>query len=376
MRPGTLIPLAFVLLFATLRLAAADEQDRPLDFSQSRFDAPADPTQDRPLVLMFTGDTKLEGRTAQQIAQKGRDYPFKAVAEILRGADLCFGNCETAITDYAKHTPGKPADRVKKGLAFVFKSDPRSSGPILADAGFDVMQLANNHAMDYCAQGLADTLVSLDAAGIRHVGAGKDYAEASAPLIVDVDGTRIGFLAYSQIIPPQSAARTSGPGISYLPANYKRVLDQQIADLREQADVVIVCFHWGVEGTNLASQVQRSIGHWCIDNGADLVIGSHPHTFQGIEHYKEGLIAYSLGNFVFTGKSSRLAGGILRVTLDRRSGRPQLDEAALLPCWIDAGVPRPSQDESLLRQLGDTLRTVRSRLGADSEGWHAVEVAR
>jgi poly-gamma-glutamate capsule biosynthesis protein CapA/YwtB (metallophosphatase superfamily) len=367
--------LLLCLLLCLACSAVYAEESSRLDFSNSPFEIPAEPepATGEPLVLMFTGDTKLCGRTAQQIARHGRDYPFSKVAEHLRSADLCFGNCETAITDHPTHTPGKSAAAVKAGKAFVFKSSPAYSGPILRDAGFDILQLANNHAMDWCAQGLLDTMAALDEAGIAHVGAGADYAAASAPRIVEVNGMRVGFLAYSLVVPAKSSARRNSPGINFLPADYKGTLRKHIAALRAEADLVIVGFHWGKESTTVPNAQQRNVGRAAIDAGADLVIGTHTHSFQGIEFYGDGVIAYSLGNFVFTGASKLLAGGVLRVQVAPEGERLRVTEVALLPCWIRDGVPTPSSEKGLRSKVNGVLRATGSRFGAEQDGWLAVE---
>jgi poly-gamma-glutamate synthesis protein (capsule biosynthesis protein) len=275
------------------------------------------------------------------------------------------------------HTPGKTDAAIAARQAFVFKSDPACSGAIFAAAPFAVMQLANNHAMDYGGEGLADTCAALDAAGIAHVGAGADYAAADAPVVIAARGVRVGFLAYSLIVPPGSAAGRDRPGLNTLPAQYAQWLRRDIAALRPQCDLVVVGFHWGHEGSSVPDADQRRIGRAAIDAGADLVIGGHPHTFQGVEYYGAGLIAYSMGNFCFSGASARLAGGILRVELEpgAKGTPPQRVSASLLPCWIEAGRPVPSADARLRSTLERDMRATGSTLGPDEDGWLAITPA-
>jgi poly-gamma-glutamate synthesis protein (capsule biosynthesis protein) len=361
--------LLVVLLAVPLGTAAGKPE---LDFGNSRFAPPparAAASGDG-LTLMFVGDTKLGGRTAQQMARHGADYPFALVAPHLRSADIAFANYESAITSYAQSTPGKPLDLVAAGKAFIFKSDPATTGPILVQAGIDVVQLANNHAMDYCGQGLLDTCAALDASAISYVGAGADYAGACAPLVVEAGGQRVGFLAYSSIVPPQSRASADSPGINYLPAEFRPTLNKAVADLRARCDLVVVGFHWGVEGTTVPTQQQREMGRAAVKAGADLVIGTHPHSMQGVEFYQGGVIAYSLGNFVFTGKSSRLAGCILRV--EAGAGKPGAGDVALLPCWIMDGRPTPSADKNLRSELARIMHHTGTQLADAANGWLAL----
>jgi poly-gamma-glutamate synthesis protein (capsule biosynthesis protein) len=377
--------LAALLLSCCLLGTSAD---RPgLDFSQSRFDQPppAPPLElgcGDQATLIFVGDTKLGGRTAQQIARHGADYPFALVTDVLNEADICFANYESAITDYGRSTPGKPQSLIAAGRAFVFKSDPATTGSILSAAGIDIVQLANNHAMDYCGQGLLDTCAALDASGIGYVGAGPDSAGAAAPLVIDSAGYRVGYLAYSLINPPGSRAAAHSAGINALWQDYRKQLEGDIAQIRERCDIVAVGVHWGIESTTVPNKLQRDVGHAAIDAGADLVIGTHPHSMQGIEFYKQGLIAYSLGNFVFTGASSRLAGCVLAVNLPfnpggvrRPSAERPLDWIELLPCWIKDGRPAPSTDQRLVNELQRLMRATGSKLTPIDEDprWLAVE---
>lgn len=366
---------ALTLLLAAVLCIAVSAT--PLDFGASRFDAPPErPVSARGarLTLMFAGDTKLGGRTAQQMAQHGQDYPFGLVAQQLREADVTFLNYESAITSHPHSTPGKPQSMIAAGRAFVFKSDPATSGPILAKAGIDIVQLANNHAMDYGPQGLRDTLAALDAGGISYVGAGPDYASAAAPLVIESQGIRVGYIAWSLIVPSQSRAGADSPGINTLSQDYRRALGRDIGALRQRCDIVVAGFHWGVESTTVPNKLQRDIGHAAIDAGADIVIGTHPHSMQGVEFYKHGVIAYSLGNFVFTGASQRLAGCILRVEAPAE-GRPCT--VSLLPCWINDGRPAPSDDPRLRQELERIMRATGSTLKdtEDAAGWLAAAPA-
>jgi poly-gamma-glutamate synthesis protein (capsule biosynthesis protein) len=270
-------------------------------------------------------------------------------------------------------TPGKPLDAVKAGKAFIFKCDPRTSGKVLTENGYDIVQLANNHAMDYGAEGLLDTFAALDEAGVAYVGAGKDYADAAAPRIMEANGARIGFLAYSMIVPPYSAAKSDAAGINYVSVYYATQLKRDIAAMRDKVDLVVVGFHWGQEGSDIPSNAQRKIAHAAIESGADLVIGTHTHTFQGVELYRGGLIAYSLGNFVFTGKSKLLASGVLRVRVARDGDRLRFSDAAVLPCWVRDGVPNPSSEANLRAHLSTVLKATGSRFGAADGDWLSIE---
>lgn len=142
------------------------------------------------------------------------------------------------------------------------------------------MTLANNHAMDYGTDALLDTCDTLDKVGIRRVGAGKNLDEAKAPVILEAQGKKIGFLGASRVIPVASWNATSTkPGM--LTTYDPKILVDEIKKLREQCDYLVVYVHWGIERSERPEDYQRSLGKQYIDAGADVVIGSHPHVLQG-----------------------------------------------------------------------------------------------
>ena len=197
----------------------------------------------------------------------------------------------------------RPSQPVQK--SFDLKAPPQAA-QALALAGFDLVSQANNHAMDFGYAGLTDTQKYLGQYGIATVGAGANAAAAQTPVIITRNGLRMAFLAYVDVPPEKSgfdphtwAATASSPGVAWADPEQIRA-DVQAA--RQKADVVIVLLHSGIEITDVINNIsanQRLDAQTAIDAGAALVIGSHPHVLQQIEPYHGGLIAYSLGNFVF-----------------------------------------------------------------------------
>jgi len=187
---------------------------------------------------------------------------------------------------------------------------------------------------------LEDGQSLLDQSGIASVGAGADFSAAHAPVIIQRNGLRLAFLAYADVMPENSGfdahtwiATNSSPGIAWAdPAQI--MIDVSAARL--QADLVIVMLHSGYEINSTVSADQRAEAHAAIDSGATLVIGSHPHLLQTIEKYHGGLIAYSLGNFVFD-QYLGIANAtiILRVTLTREG----LQTYDYVPVLIENGLP-------------------------------------
>jgi poly-gamma-glutamate synthesis protein (capsule biosynthesis protein) len=173
-----------------------------------------------------------------------------------------------------------------------FRAAPEIAGALVA-AGVDVCCLANNHILDQGPGGLAETLAALDAAGLRHLGAGPDEAAAAAPLVVDVAGRRMALLNFAE---GEFCRSRGGPGAAGLDpvANCRAV-----AEAAGSADLAIVFVHTGHEQTLFPSSEVRRRCREFIDAGAAAVVAHHPHVPQGIEVRHGRPIVYSLGNFLF-----------------------------------------------------------------------------
>lgn len=227
--------------------------------------------RDNDITINFAGDTTLAWSFEDAVGDNF-GYPF-AGSPWFGEADITMLNLENAITERGYKVPKE----------FNFRMPPKYL-QVLKDGGVDIVNLANNHVWDYGQVGVKDTIAYLDEAGIYHVGAGVTAEEAGKPVIIKIKGKSIGFLGYY-----------------FMEGN----VVEDVSALKKTADVVIVNFHWGTERSNYPEGYQVDLAHRAIDAGADLVIGHHPHVLQGIERYKDGIIAYSLGNFIFGGNSRR-----------------------------------------------------------------------
>lgn len=246
------------------------------------------------IVLVFGGDVSFTHGLAD------RD-PFGAIAALLTDADVAVVNLETAI---AEPDVGTPADK-----EYVFRSPP-VSGDLLAEAGIDVVSLANNHSLDLGAAGLARTVEILDAAEVRWVGAGVE-ADAYRPQVVEVGETAVGFVGVSRVLP--NTSWMAGPDHIGLASAYDRHLDlvrQAITGAAASSDLVVVLVHWGTEKEPCPDELQRRLARMFVEAGADLVVGSHPHVLQGVERIGDAWVLYSTGNLAFpsaANESSRSA---------------------------------------------------------------------
>lgn len=282
--------------------------------------AAVEPEPPAALQLAAVGDIMLGGSAAPELRREGYAYPFALVQSILRQADVVFGNLEGPLTDAGQAAPDK---------RYVFRSPPAKVAPALATAGFTVMSLANNHTMDYGVEGLKQTMAALDEVGIQHAGAGMNLQQARRPALVRSGDYILGFLAYSLTFPESFWAQGQSPGTAFGHGDHIRA---DVAAAREQADVVVVSFHWGREATTELRDYQSELAHAAIDSGATVVLGHHPHILQGIEHYKHGIIFYSLGNFVF-GSYSRKATRSIIALVNLQGAK--VSEVRLIPVNVD-----------------------------------------
>jgi poly-gamma-glutamate capsule biosynthesis protein CapA/YwtB (metallophosphatase superfamily) len=287
--------------------------------------APAQQT----VTLTAVGDVQLARGVGRVMAARGFDYPWEQVRAEVRGADLSLLNLECALS----------AHGIAIAKRYSFAADPRAAEG-LARAGFDVAVLANNHSLDCGRNGLVETEAVLREHGLQPVGAGATEAEAAAPLIVTRRGLRIAILARTFVLPDGVVYREDAPTVAaYDPER----IAEEVRAARRQADMVVVSLHWGVEYTRQPQESQRRIAHALIDAGATLVLGHHPHTPQPVERYRQGLIAYSLGNFVFDPVADRAAHGLL-LTCTLAKGK--VKSYRVTPVRIEGGRPSLRSGES------------------------------
>src|SRR5215207_8386124 len=251
------------------------------------------------ITLALTGDVMLGRGVAEALDDHMRpEESWGDVLPLLDAADLRIINLECAITDN-----GQPWSRTPK--VFHFRAKP-SAIETLRTARIDACSLANNHTLDFEEQGLLDTLEHLDAAGIRHAGAGRNQEEAAEPAILTVpakDHTRrVALLAFTDNEPP-FAAGTDRPGTNYLPVslqpNVLRRVERAVSVVRELgSETVIFSNHWGPNMVQRPRETFRRFARAVIDRGVDIYYGHSAHVFQGVEIYRGKLILYDTGDFI------------------------------------------------------------------------------
>ena len=291
-------------------------------------------TVDKPVTLVFAGDTVLDDAPGALIARGGD--PFTHFAAVFAAADIRMVNLECVVA-----TGGSAGNK-----NFTFRAHPRVL-PVLK-THFDAVALANNHSGDFGREAFAEMLGLLKQAGLGKLGGGRNLSEAHAPWVVERQGLRIAFLSYNEFMPRSFEADHDAPGVAW--SEDEQVVDD-IRKARQvhRADLVIPIMHWGWENELVANARQRQLARLMVEAGADAVIGGHPHVTQDIEHIHGKPVIYSVGNFVMkeTDNPNQRRGWMLRLEMDKRGvrafdtrvaqirldGVPERDDRAASPCW-------------------------------------------
>lgn len=249
-------------------------------------------------TLCFAGDISLadDAVTTAKLQENDNDLSQCISPELLKimnEADLMCVNNEFTFS-----TNGSPLE----GKTYTFRSNPERV-MFLEEMGVDIALLANNHVYDYGEISLLDTLDTLNSAGIKYFGAGKNLEEAMSPVYFEIDGKTIAYVAASRAekykMTPQATEDSAGILRCYDPALFIEVIKEADAN----ADFVIANVHWGTEYSTVLEEAQLTTGKQYIDAGADVIIGSHSHCLQGMEYYNGKPIIYSLGNYWFNSKT-------------------------------------------------------------------------
>lgn len=298
-----------------------------------------------PITVVMGGDTAPTDAAMPLLEQHGYRYPYLATQSLLRDADIAFLNLEAPVT-----LSDEPTLLPKK---YIYKIHPQAL-EAWQWLGVDVMSLANNHMADYRMDGVLDTVQYLDAAGIGRVGGGTTEADARTPMIFDVGGTRIGFLAYQEnrldlSVWYRSFAVGPSPGCARF---IREHVEKDVRRLRPLVDILVVSVHWGDNYKDVSYQ-QEDAGRWLADLGVDVVAGHHAHDVQSFETRGRSLILYSLGNYAFgtIGRDTLRVGFLARLSIQPRTPEEsaRITDVELLPLLTQNRMvnyqPRPLRPE-------------------------------
>jgi hypothetical protein len=306
------------------------------------------------VTFAFAGDTQFVDQldteagaisSGTPLAEQLKADPIHVlapIAAVLSGADLAMVNLETAITDRGQPVAGKN---------FHFRS-PAASFTALRAAGVDVVNMANNHALDYGPVGMHDTFDAIASSKLAVVGIGHNASQAYRPYRTVINGQRIaifGALDWLEpaLIPKWSATETQ-PGVAF--AIDRTRLVAAVRAVRPQVDTLVVFLHWGTEQTYCASTEQHDLAQTLLAAGADIIVGSHAHRVFGAGRVGTSLVAYGLGNFAYwreDGESGR--SGVLLVTATGRN----INTYSWLPARITHGIPIPQTGNAAATDIAE-----------------------
>lgn len=290
-------------------------------------------------------DTNYSGGASFEAEMKkvNYDYPhfLKLVKPLFEKDDLTIVNFEGTLSNRG--------EREEKD--YTFRCNPEYV-KILTSSSVEAVNLANNHTYDYGEAAFSDTKKTMEENGITWV-EGKNYA------ITEINGVKVGIIGTSVVTPTG-----------------KKHFSNAMSKVKEQgAELIIASFHWGKEGSYETTETQIELAHMAIDNGADLVIGHHPHVLQGIEKYNGKYIVYSLGNFCFGGHKNPKDKDtmVFRQVFRFKDGElaPDYDNAQVVPCSISSVADRNNYQPMPL--TGSEFERVKNKITELSSSLSGIE---
>ena len=239
------------------------------------------------VTATMVGDIMF-GRHVEEVSDRyGQEHLFRYVKPYFDQADYSTGNFEHPVT---------LSDDYEKQEKYIHLQTKAQSVETLEKLNFSVLNAANNHSMDYLENGLNDTIRTFQQFDLDVVGIGKNLEEAGGIDYRMVNGIKIATLGFTDAYVAGSGATQSKPGV--LRAK-PEIFIPLIHEAKENADLVVVHAHWGQEYETEPSPRQKKLAETMADSGADIILGHHPHVLQSVDVYKDTVIFYSLGNFIF-----------------------------------------------------------------------------
>lgn len=334
------------------KTAATKRSDRVAEAPQPR--ATSEASGARRLSMIAVGDIMTDRNVDKAIRANGVHSILAKVQELTRSGDISFANLESPLSTVGAHSPSD----------CVFRARPESV-QVLLDGGFDVVSLANNHTFNAGREGLLQTYATLEKAGIQYCGAARDKRGDHAAILTAGTGPlKVGFLGATDM----SIGHGSYNKVSADRSN----LIAQIQGARSYCDLLVVTFHWGDEYMPMPNQRQRNTAHAAIKAGADIVLGHHPHTLEGIEVFQGKPILYSMGNFVFDQREGeRMESAIFKIDYAEGWGWQIMAK----PIWIPRSrmgpiYPETARRDKILARLAKISKPLGTTLQIrDGKAW-------
>ena len=294
--------------------------------------------EDITFTMAITGDIMCHNKMykdAYNSSTKTYDfsYYFDDIKQYLKSPDITVGNLETTFAGSSRGYSGYPTFNTPEALAKNLK-----------DVGFDVVSTANNHCMDKGSSGIESTIKYLDEAGLEHTGTFTSKESQEKILVKDVKGVSIAFLSFTYGTNGISIPKDKSYAVNLI--NKELIKEQLELAKKENPDMICVCMHWGVEYQTTPNKEQKDLANYLFENGADIILGNHPHVPQPMEKReikladgttKDGFVIYSLGNFManqnykYTQDSAIIN---LQITKHKDNGKISIDSATYTPTYM------------------------------------------
>ncbi|MBR6413488.1 MAG: CapA family protein [Oscillospiraceae bacterium] len=327
-----------VVLIAVLVLLSAQRRER----LTSRL-VPPEPLTEGTNRLSFCGDLDLDGNVEVFSQRENRELLYQGVAPLWQDSDAVFACLDGVVLSALEQTP----ERVASFDTAVSVLPEAVNAAV--NAGINAFALANDHTFDYGSRGVEQTVAAMNALSVFYAGAGEDLPTAGACRFMDVNGLRIGFLSCSAVNP-----NAPGPIDDYtLTTTAYSALYRNVFQAKAEADLVVVYVCWGELNALSVSESQRRIAHQFIQSGADIVIGTHTHVLQPVEHYEGGWVFYGLGDLISDrDQRGERESALLRLDFDRQTGNGSF---TLIPLLLEDFCPAPTTNSFYVNQIHHSL---------------------
>lgn len=339
-KPATwILVILIALLFAIYYLVANDiiiKASKPSPYTSTKKDH---------TKISFMGDVSASRYLKEQGNKLGKDVFYSNVKDVWKDSDKTIANLEASVVEDPKKYDELVVRMDRKKIYLdVNKSDIVA----MKNSGIDLIGYANNHAIDYGVQGMLESLKTFEEIGIDYVGAGYTLDDARVPYTFEVNGKKVSITAITDRIPKSYTSGVNLPRVYTTAYFYK---DYEMKKTFSKNDINIVFVHWGTENGLVPEKEIREMGRKWIDLGADLIIGSHTHVLMPVEKYKDGIIAYSLGNLVF----DQMYGRTTDSTIANFYQNDKERYMEFVPIRINNGVPYITDNQDDARRIFNSL---------------------
>ena len=326
--------VTFIVILSSYNVSVAQEviENDTIIISNDTIQLSSDSTllhNDTTLSMLFMGDvmghgTQINAAFDDNTGRYNYDSCFKYISPVISQADIAIANLEVTLAGWP------------------YKGYPQFSSPdvlavALKNAGVDILATANNHALDRRKKGLERTIDMLDSLKISHTGTFKNAEERKKayPMMIEKNGFKIALLNYTYAT---NGIPVSKPNIVNM-INKETIAKDLKAAKAKKPDHIIIFMHWGAEYQLKPNKYETTFNQFCKDNGADIVIGSHPHVIQKMElthaDTYSSLTAYSLGNFISNQRTSpRDGGAMIQINFKKIKDKSIIDHAGYYLTWV------------------------------------------